>query len=178
MTTPTAPLTLDAAPEIVAIREALAAFPKGWSTVFQQVREREPGVVEIGALWEDSDDLAEVVTIDTGNYYDNAAAMPMARFIAACNPAAMTAVLATIAQFEARLREAEAKAADYDRLASIARNRRMVLEEIAGSKPLTATPQQFADHLQRLARKTVNDYSFAGNDDDAAIAAHGKDERL
>lgn len=67
--------------------------------------------------------------------------------------------------------EASAKTAHYDALAALARNRRMVLEEIAGSKPLTATPQQFADHLQRLARKAIEDYTFAGNDDDRASLA-------
>ena len=100
MNTPTPPLPS----AVVAIREALAAFPKGWVTVFQEVREREPGVVEIGPPWEDSDDLAQVIRVDTGNYYDNAAAMPMARYIAAMNPVAITALLERIAALEADAR--------------------------------------------------------------------------
>lgn len=84
-----------------AIQEALASFPKGWHTAFKEVREREPGVIEIGTPWEDSDSLAEVITVDTGNYYDNVAAMPMARFIAACNPEAMTALLSHLAELRA-----------------------------------------------------------------------------
>lgn len=58
------------------------------------------------------------------------------------------------------------KAADYDRLAGIARNRRMVLEEIAGLKNLTATDKQFWQALQRLATKAVNDYTFQGDYED------------
>lgn len=67
-----------------------------------------------------------------------------------------------------QIEEWQTKAVDYDRLAGIARNRRMVLEEIAGCTSRTATPAQFIDHLQRLAQKAVDDYSFAGNDDKAS----------
>lgn len=90
MTHPTEPKLPE---NLEAIRAALDAFPEGWHTVFHEVREHAPGLVELGALWEDSGELAEVITVDTGNYYDNAAAMPMAKFIAACNPKAITALL-------------------------------------------------------------------------------------
>lgn len=106
------PLAQEKAGEM-AIRKALEEFPKGWQTVFQEVREREPGVVEIGALWEDSEDLAEVITIDTGNYYDNASAMPMARFIAACNPIAVAAILAALRAKDAEIARLKADAGRY-----------------------------------------------------------------
>ena len=96
-------MTTDIHAATQAIREALATFPKGWLTAFHEVREREPGVAEIGIFWEDTDSLAEVVTVDTGNYYDNAAAMPDARFIAACNPEAITAILAALEARDAEI---------------------------------------------------------------------------
>jgi hypothetical protein len=106
------PLAQEQAGEM-AIRKALEEFPKGWQTVFQEVRERERGVVEIGALWEDSEDLAEVITIDTGNYYDNASAMPMARFIAACNHIAVAAILAALQAKDAEIARLKADAGRY-----------------------------------------------------------------
>ncbi|MCY1220565.1 hypothetical protein D9M72_325840 [compost metagenome] len=96
-----------------AIRAALAVFPKGWATVFHEVREREPGVVEIGALWEDSDDLAEVITVDTGNYYADAAAMPMAKFIAACNPEAIATLLDALKARDAEIERLRGDAERY-----------------------------------------------------------------
>ncbi len=62
--------------------------------------------------------------------------------------------------------EAIAKAADYDRVAWLSRLRRIALENIAGMRPLTATPEQFARHLQREAQRCLD----AANDQAAAIA--------
>lgn len=92
-----------------AIREALAKFPPGWHTVFNEVREREPGIVDIGALWEDSESLAEAITVDTENYYDTVNAMPIAKFIAACNPEAMTALLDAFTTKDSHLAEMRAE---------------------------------------------------------------------
>lgn len=50
-----------------------------------------------------------------------------------------------------------AKANDYDRIAHLARLRRYALEEIAGSKSLTATPAQEARHYQRIAQRCLDD---------------------
>ena len=114
-------MTTDIHAATQAIREALATFPKGWLTAFHEVREREPGVAEIGIFWEDTDSLAEVVTVDTGNYYDNAAAMPVARFIAACNPEAITTILAAL---EARDAEIAALREDAERYRLLRRGQR------------------------------------------------------
>lgn len=103
------PESLKVPEELAAIQQALDDFPGGWHTVFDEVREREPGVAEIGALWEESDELAEVITVDTGNYYDNAGAMPMAKFIAACKPATLKAVLAHISALQSALKDRDAE---------------------------------------------------------------------
>lgn len=53
------------------------------------------------------------------------------------------------------LPELQHKAQDYDRLAWLAARRRHALERIVGEKPLTATPLQHAQHIQRIAAKAL-----------------------
>jgi hypothetical protein len=77
---------------------------------------------------------------------------------------------------DGELEELRTKARDYDRIAGIARNRRHVLEEIAGLMNRTATEAQFSRHLQRLAQKACDDFTFAG--DDTAPARAGSEPGL
>lgn len=94
------------------IREALKAFPEGWECSFIEAREEEFGIVKIGHPWESGRGLAEVITVDTQNYYASEAASKIAAFIMACNPKAIAALLA---MQDAHLAEIEALKADAER---------------------------------------------------------------
>jgi hypothetical protein len=74
-------------------------------------------------------------------------------------------LLGEVARLLGKVEELQAKANDYDRIAGVARNRRHVLEEIAGLTNRTATEAQFTRHLQRLAQKACDDFTFAGDAD-------------
>lgn len=75
-----------------AIAKTLEAYPKGWG--LDLVARLEPegdGVAFVGAL--DEGDLYAYIEVDTGNYSDPDAALPIAEFIAACHPAALRSLL-------------------------------------------------------------------------------------
>lgn len=88
-----------------AIRDALAALPDGWGCAFVESREKEFGIVEIGHPWEDEQGLAEVITVDTANYYDSPAASKIAAFIVAANPKSIAALLAELDRLRSASRQ-------------------------------------------------------------------------
>lgn len=87
---------------IEAVRAALAACPPGWHCDQAIPEIDEPGQALIGA---DLDGyFYEVLTVDTGLYGEvqEKDALPLANFYAACNPVAITELLATL---DAAIRE-------------------------------------------------------------------------
>lgn len=88
-----------------AIRDALAALPDGWGCAFVESREKEFGIVEIGHPWEDDQGFAEVITVDTENYYDSPAASKIAAFIVAANPKSIAALLAELDRLRSASRQ-------------------------------------------------------------------------
>lgn len=77
----------------------LAAAASGWKLdEFRQSEDdKEAGVALVGGKYEDGE-FAEVMTIDTGLYYQDDKAIELARFYAAANPAAILKLLAINAE--------------------------------------------------------------------------------
>lgn len=79
------------------LRAALAAAPEGWTlaSAWQEPHHAEDGTAAIGSIDEDGN-KSEVLLIDTGNYFQPEAALPLAEFYAAANTTAIAAVLAEL----------------------------------------------------------------------------------
>lgn len=77
----------------------MASAASGWKLdEFQQSEDdKEAGVAHVGGKYEDGE-FAEVMTIDTGLYYQDDKAIDLARFYAAANPAAILKLLAINAE--------------------------------------------------------------------------------
>ena len=79
-----------------AIRDALYGA-EGWNldSAWQSGDDEADGIAHLGHIDEDGskDSVAE---FDTGNYFAEYTALPLARFYAACNHAAITALLAEL----------------------------------------------------------------------------------
>lgn len=158
-TTPTTPLTLDAAPEIAAIREALALGPTPgpWLEKGRAHASGECIRIESHHASDDHHLYQVADVLDANDYPINKVNLA---FILACNPAAMTAVLATIAQLEARLRETEAVIRDHNAGCETQCEQRQ--QNGTASCPYAQYGRQCTD--------CPRDWLL-----DAAIAAHGKD---
>jgi hypothetical protein len=147
--TPTAPLTLEAAPE-----HSSSAFPERILSLLRFVAERNP--TEGSAPYED--EHGEPMQDD---------AEAAIRWISEAQ-SALTAQAATIAQLEARLREAEADVRRYQYIQRWTR----------GERNHNGRKQQFnfdfPPPLGNVMQGSVAQHLDAAID--AAIAAHGKDE--
>lgn len=89
------------------VREALPAF-EGWGLECVEAAKGSDGVAYVGSRYDD-DDLAIILVVDTGQYYQDDKAMPLAKAVsAACTntPAMLAHIDAQAAEIE-RLREAE-----------------------------------------------------------------------
>lgn len=61
----------------------MSAIPKGWIFNHAQKSEDDDGVWEVGFLDPEDGDFASVITIDTGLYYQDTHAEPIARAVLA-----------------------------------------------------------------------------------------------
>lgn len=80
--------------------ERAAKAVSGWGVTYAWPTD-EDGVWEVGHEDEDGNRY-EIVEVDTANYFQPAAAEPLARFIAAANPEVVAALIARVREAEER----------------------------------------------------------------------------